>query len=65
MIQKEFVDRYVKKAKDARFFGVPIKDLSYDELVACALCGWEMEENQIKESKRQRRFLSSLMKSKN
>jgi hypothetical protein len=65
MIQKEFVDRHIKKANGAKFFGVPIENLSHDELVACAVCGWEMEKSQVEESKRQRRFLLSLMKSKN
>lgn len=32
MISKDFVDRYANKAEGASFFGVPIENLSRNEL---------------------------------
>lgn len=41
MIPKDFVDKYLEKAKGANFFGEKIENLTMDELTACAVYGWE------------------------
>lgn len=62
MISKDFVDKYVNKAEGVSFFGVPIKDLSRNELIACVYYTREAEKNQIKELVRQRNFVLSITK---
>ena len=57
MIPKEFVERNLKKAKGACFLGTPIEELTRDELIACAVLGWEAEQEALKENERQRDFL--------
>lgn len=47
-IPKTFVDEYLKKANGATFMGIKIVDLSRDELIACAVCGWERYNKEIK-----------------
>ena len=42
-IPRSFTEKYLKKSKDCRFFGVPIEELTRDELIACAVAGWEKE----------------------
>ena len=44
MIPKDFVDECLQKSGGTTFFGVPIKDLTRDELIACAITGWEAEK---------------------
>jgi len=51
------VERNLKKAKGACFLGTPIEELTHDELIACAVSGWETEQDALKENKRQRDFL--------
>lgn len=60
MIPKSFVDENLAEAKGCSFFGVPIENLSRDELVACAVVGWKAKEANVIESARQRDFLLSL-----
>jgi len=60
MIPKSFTDRYTEKAKGCRMFGVPLEELSREELMACVVAGWESEKLAIEEGSRQRKFLLSL-----
>ena len=62
MIPKGFVDKYVNESEGASFFGVPIEDLSRNELIAWIMHGREAEKNQIKESARKRSFILSCRK---
>lgn len=63
MIPKTFIDEYLqKKDKIVTFLGVPLEKLSRDELMACAICGWEEAKSARKESAKERDFLLSLMK---
>ena len=41
MIPKNYVERYLEKAEGSKFFGISILDMSRDELIACAIAGWE------------------------
>jgi len=41
-------------------FGVPLEELSREELMACVVAGWESEKLAIEEGSRQRKFLLSL-----
>lgn len=61
MIPKRFTEKHLEKAKGSTFFGVPIEDLTKDELTACAVAGWEAQEAETKEASRQRKFLFSLI----
>ncbi len=65
MIPKQFVDRYLKEASGATFFGMPINELSRDELIAMAISGWKAEREAIKDSQRSIKFLMDLRKAKN
>lgn len=39
-LPKEFVERNLEKAKGCLFYGVPLEDLTREELLACAAAGW-------------------------
>ena len=60
MIPKKFTDRYLEKAKDCSMFGVPLEELSREELIACVVAGFEREKSAIKRGAQQRDFLLSL-----
>lgn len=59
-LPKNFVERNLKKADGAMMFGVPIDELTRDELVACVVAGFEAEKRAITEGARQRDFLMGL-----
>ena len=60
MIPRKFVESNLKKAEGCRFFGVPIEDLSRDELIACAVAGWEGQEEQRKQHRHSLDFIRTL-----
>ena len=41
-LPKEFVERNLEKAKGCIFYGVPLEDLTREELMACASAGWDI-----------------------
>ncbi len=45
-IPKGFIDEYLKDAESCIFFGVPIQELTRDELIACAIAGWKKESEE-------------------
>ena len=49
-LPKEFVEENLKKAKGSMVFGIPIEDLSRDELIACVVAGFLYTNRQIKET---------------
>ncbi len=53
MIPKDFVEENLKKAKGSLFYGVSFADMTRDELIACAVAGWEEQVRQRTEHKRQ------------
>ena len=61
-IPQSFLDEYLKEIDNIRFFGIPVKDLNRDELMAIAIAGWKAEERAREEGTKQRRFLFSLLK---
>lgn len=48
-IPKQFIEKYLKKAKGCKLFGVEIEDLTKEELIACTIAGWEKEAETRKE----------------
>ena len=56
-LPKSYVEKGLELAKGASFFGVPIEDLTRDELIACAANGWQEVSNIREEGARQRNFL--------
>lgn len=60
MIPKEFVRRYTETAQGFRFFGTSLEDMTREELIACAVSGWEELRRQSEEHKRRLEFLSGL-----
>ena len=64
MIPKDFVDKYLEKAKGSTFFGHPIEELSRNELMACVIMCNEQHQQQIESSKRERDFMMVLYRSK-
>jgi hypothetical protein len=59
-IPKSFVERNLEKAKGSQFFGVPIDEMTRDELIACCVAGWQGQDEQRKEHARRLDFLGSL-----
>lgn len=57
-LPKDFVDRNLKEAKGSLFYGVPIEDLTRDELIACCVAGWRGLHKQREEHSKQLDFLS-------
>jgi hypothetical protein len=57
-----FVEKYLAKAKRCTMFGVPIEELSREELIAACLCGWEMHSKALEEHDRQEKFLQDTEK---
>jgi hypothetical protein len=55
-LPKGYVEKGLELAKGASFFGVPIEDLTRDELIACAINGWQEVSNVREEGIRQRNF---------
>lgn len=43
LLPESFVKKNLELAKDARFMGIPLEELSRDELIAVAVAGWEAE----------------------
>jgi hypothetical protein len=40
-LDKEFVEEYLAKAKGFTAMGIPIENLTKEELIAIAIAGWE------------------------
>ena len=59
-IPKSFVKSNLEKAKGSLFFGVPVEDMSRDELIACCVAGWQGQDDQRKEHAMQLDFLGGL-----
>jgi len=62
-LPEDFVKRNLEKAQGSMMFGVPIEDLSKDELIACVVAGWSAERQAREDSARQIGFMASLRKS--
>ena len=62
MIPKEFTDKYLKKADGFKVFGIPIKELSRDELIASVVIANEQFLDQLEASKKEREFWRSVRK---
>lgn len=63
-IPRNFVESNLEKAKGALFFGVPIEEMTRDELIACCFAGWQGLSDQREEHARQLAFLSGISKVK-
>jgi dissimilatory sulfite reductase (desulfoviridin) alpha/beta subunit len=50
MLPKNFVERHLLKAKGATIFGVPLEELTRDELLAVAVAGWEIYTSYLTEA---------------
>jgi hypothetical protein len=48
-IPKSFIEENLKKAKGSTIYGVPLEDLTKEELMACVAAGWVREQRAIKE----------------
>jgi hypothetical protein len=48
-IPKDFLERNLEKAKGSLFFGVPIEEMTRDELIACCVSGWQGQSDQRQE----------------
>jgi len=59
-LPKKFVKENLQKAKRAMIFGVPIEALSRDELLACAIAGWDAERRAREEGLRRVKFMAEL-----
>jgi len=59
-VPKSFMDRYLKEAEGSRFFGVPIQELTRDELIACAVAGWKGESDARAEGIRRVKFMKDI-----
>ena len=57
-IPKSFVERNLEKAKGALFFGVPVEEMTRDELIACCVAGWQGQNDQRQEHARQLKLLA-------
>ena len=62
-LPEDFVKKNLEKAQGSMMFGVPIEDLSKDELIACVVAGWSAERQAREDSARQIGFMASLRKS--
>ena len=60
MIPKHFVEKNLDKAKGSSFFGVLFEDMTRNELIACAVAGWDGLYEQQKENARNLEFILSL-----
>ena len=56
-IPKSFVESNLVKAKGSLFFGVPIEEMTRDELIACCVAGWQGQNDQRQEQARQLNIL--------
>ncbi|APE04820.1 hypothetical protein BM528_02740 [Alteromonas sp. RW2A1] len=59
-IPKSFVESNLEKAKGSLFFGVPIEEMTRDELIACCVAGWQGQSDQRQEHARQLDVLSGM-----
>ena len=59
-LPKAFVERNLEKVEGATMFGVPIEDLTREELIACVIAGFDAQKQAIAEGSRQREFLIGL-----
>jgi hypothetical protein len=55
-LPEDFVTEKLKKAKGCTFFGVPVEQLSKEELIAVAVTGWRAWEKAVDENQRDRDF---------
>ena len=44
---KGFVEKHLAEAKGATIYGVPLESLTRDELLACAVAGWQAHKDEI------------------
>jgi len=59
-LPEEFVKRNLWAAKGMVLFGVPVEDLTRDELIACVHDGYNSAKMEVKEAARQRSILLGL-----
>jgi hypothetical protein len=59
-LPEHFVNEGLKLAKGAMIFGVPLEELSRDELLAVAAQGWKAEENAREEGAKRLKFAFDL-----
>jgi len=45
-IPRSFVESNLGRAKGSQFFGVPIEEMTRDELIACCVAGWQGQDKQ-------------------
>ena len=62
MIPQDMIEDALAKAEGATFLGKPIKELSKDELIVCAITGWEQVAQERETAERERKFLMTLYK---
>ena len=63
-LSKEILDRGLKLAENARYMGIPLSEMTRDELLAIAAEGWDMYSRKLEESKSSIRLLNDLHKIK-
>ena len=57
-LPEHFVKTNLQKSKGCMIFGVPIEDMTRDELIACAVSGWQGQDMQRQEHARQLNVLA-------
>ncbi len=57
---ESMIAEYLEKAEGCGFRGVPIKDLSRNELIVAVMMGWETIARISGESKKRMNFVSSI-----
>lgn len=58
-LSEDFVKRGMEKAKGAVIYGVPIEEMTRDELIACVVAGFSLAETERNEAARRAEFLLS------
>lgn len=63
-LPESFVRDALEKAKGSLFMGIPINQLTRDELIAMAVSGWKAWEGGMEQGKRDREFLLDCVRAK-
>jgi hypothetical protein len=58
-LPENFVKTNLEKAQGVMMFGVPLEDLSKDELIACVVAGWSEQRQLVDEGMRRLDFMAS------
>ncbi len=62
MLPQNFIDTHKSKIKGSRMFGIPIEELSKEELMVSLICMGEMYTKALESNIRDMRFMSDLHK---